>query len=581
MNQKRCIIFGAIASVLLIILLWFGFTVPVRLSVKQVTDTVYAGDKLSTKDFTVKTRTLFGICHHYDRYSIVADDGNLYVRISAGNVQKRVHVKNVVKAKSLEASYDGTAYVGQPADKNKVTLMATYEDGKRRKVETFTISHTPVENVKDTYSLNVDSPIGNAYASVKVVKPSSMTASYVGAPAVGDKFKTSRVAVILHYDDGSDYRIHDFVVNNSKTDSSGVELIYKDVKKSISSLSYPIYLSKNVTLFAISPYGSTSFDINPKEMDAIVGHYADTVYVGDKLDSDKVSVTMTKDGQKDINVTDYLFTAPGYVTMNMKVRIPTRYGVAKLNIEPVKIKDVTIDTGDTIEGQTAKINGDVILTYEDGTEKKIKQSDIEFLNKPSVWKANQTIWMKWHDVEFSVSVSAVPKKVADMRSDISVHGTKYKASDKAIKKLALICRRAAGNDLTANSYEISLMLNRYESYGGGDNTGKSLLDYVLNSGYWGSAESIENSIQDKGENNEIDAVIRDAVCNGYRSLKSNVTERFPNAVESVEHKSADQDIQLEGSDSVTTTSGKTYYVYAESAGNTYCSSSRTTDDDEQ
>lgn len=573
MNQKRCIIFGAIASVLLIILLWFGFTVPVRLSVKQVTDTVYAGDKLSTKDFTVKTRTLFGIGHYYDRYSIVADDGNFYVNISVDNLQTRKRVNNVVKATELIATYDGSAYVGQPADINKVTLTAKYEDGTSKNVENKWIYPEPVGNSKDKYKLNVDSPIGNAYADVDIVKPDSMNASYGTRAVIGDKFKQSRVVVKLHYPDNTEYQIHDFVISDSKTDSSGVDISYRDVKKSAKSLSYPSYFSKDVTLFAISPYGAVSFEIHPEEMDAIVGHYADTVYVGDKLDKNKVSVTMTKDGKKDIKVTDYLFTSPGYVTMDMSVRIPTRYGIAKLKLEPVKIKDVSIDTGDTIEGQTATINGDVVLTYNDGTQKSLKQSDVKFLNKPDTWSTSQKIWMQWHGCEFSVTVNAVPKKVADLRDGISLQQTKYKASNKVIKKLALICRRAAGDDLEANSYEIALMLNRYEAYGNGDATGQGLLDYVLTSGYWGDAEGIESSIKDKGENDDIDAVIRDAVCNGYRRLPSCVDERLPNAVESIQSSSGDDDIQLETT-MVRTSSGKSLYLYVEKSGNMYCSSSQ-------
>ena len=562
MNQKRCIVFGALGAVLLFITIWFGFTVPIRLSVKQLADTVYAGDTLTTKDFKVKTRTLFGVGHDVSKYSLIADDGNLYVNISVDNLHIRKRVNNVVKATELTASYDGNAYVGQPADINRVTLTAKYEDGNSKSVDNKWIYPEPVGNSKDKYKLNVDSPIGNAYADVDTIKPDSMNASYGTRAVIGDKFKQSRVVVKLHYPDNTEYQIHDFVISDSKTDSSGVDISYNDVKKSAKSLSYPSYFSKDVTLFAISPYGTASFEIHPEKMDAIVGHYADTVYIGDELDKDKVSVTMTKDGQKDIKVTDYLFTSPGYVTMDMFVRI---------------------DTGDTIEGQTATINGDVVLTYEDGTQKSLKQSDVKFLNKPDTWLTSQKIWMQWHGCEFSVTVNAVPKKVADLRDGISLQQTKYKASNKVIKKLALICRRAAGDDLEANSYEIALMLNRYEAYGNSDATGQGLLDYVLTSGYWGDAEGIESSIKDKGENDGIDAVIRDAVCNGYRRLPSYVDERLPNAVESVQSSSGDDDIQLETT-MVRTSSGKSLYLYVEKSGNMYCSSSQpdnnTQEDDE-
>ena len=127
-DKKRSIVLMGMCAVLGLILLLFVLTVPIDLSVKVLPDKIYAGQQLDEKDFEIKTKTLFGVKHKVSGCSIYPSDGNMTVLVMYRNLQKEIHI-DVIKAISLDASYDGSVYVGQTADSKKASMKAEYEDG--------------------------------------------------------------------------------------------------------------------------------------------------------------------------------------------------------------------------------------------------------------------------------------------------------------------------------------------------------------------------------------------------------------------------------------------------------------------
>lgn len=522
-DKKRSIVLMGMCAVLGLILLLFVLTVPIDLSVKVLPDKIYAGQQLDEKDFEIKTKTLFGVKYKVRGCSIYPSDGNMTVLVMYKNLQKEIHI-DAIKAISLDASYDGSVYVGQTADSKKASIKAEYEDGMSGDVAKVWVNQTAVSNVKDTYSLKVCCELGDALVDVPVVAPKSMSASYVGDAVIGQEFTFSKVDVELHYPDETSYRTKEFVVSDSKTDTAGNTIEYEKVKNNLELLSYPIYLTDAVNLFAITPYGTTEFSVTPTDMDMLKAKYDGTVYEGDTLDDSKVSVTMSMDGESKQKIKDFKFTNPGPIAMDMDIRVPTKYGTAVLKVRPVKVKAVNVDVGnDVVEGSDAHIQS-ITLQYEDDTERQINLDEVEFLNMPKTWQAEQTIWFVYHRVEYSFDVNTVLKDVADLRSE-KTQLQKYQVSDKDIAKLTLICQRIGNKSLSVNANEIALMANRYELYGSGDATSSGLLDFVKTSGYWGSADSIESVIADSSVNKDVEQVVRDALANGYRSLPQYVDER--------------------------------------------------------
>lgn len=522
-DKKRSVALAGMCAVLGLMFLFFVFTVPIDLSVKVLPEKIYAGEQLTTKDFEVRTKTFFGVKREAKSFSVVPSEGNVSVLVMCESLQKKVHI-DAIKATELTATYDGSVYVGQTADVKKAAIRATYEDGTSGEIKKVWVGSTAVPNVKDKYPLKIYCDLGDACVDVPVIVPDSMSASYVGDAVIGQEFTFSKVDVQLHYADKTSYRTQEFVVSDSKTDMDGNTIEYEKVKNNLELLSYPIYLTDEVNLFAITPYGVTEFSVSPTDMDMLTAKYDGVVYEGDTLDDSKVSVSMSTDGKSQQNVKDFKFTNPGPIAMTMDIRIPTKYGTAVLKIDPIKVKDVKVDVGDDIvEGDAAEIKS-LSLVYEDDTERSLDLDEVEFLNMPKTWQSSQTIWFCYHRVEYSFDVDTILKGVADLRSD-KTQLQKYQVSDKDIEVLTLICQRIGNKSLTVNANEIALMANRYELYGSGESTSADLLAYVKSSGYWGTADSIDSIIADSSVNADVEQVVRDALSNGYRSLPQYVDER--------------------------------------------------------
>ena len=202
-----------------------------------------------------------------------------------------------------------------------------------------------------------------------------------------------------------------------------------------------------------------------------------------------------------------------------------------MGVEPVGVKNIRVDVGnEVIGGYEATVNS-IRFIYEDDTERDLDLSEVDFLNKPSVWKdGEQIIWFRYHDNEYRFRVTAVPSSVASLRTKdggISTQSQTYDISDEDINTLALIAQRVGNKSVSVTADEIAVMANRYELYGSGNiGDGAGLVDFVKNSGYWGSADTIESSIMDSKVYEDVEFVARDSLVNGYRTLPQYVTERI-------------------------------------------------------
>lgn len=525
MRRKVLVPLAVIGLMCGIAVLIFGFTVPVTLSVDTVNDVIYASDELDTDDLVISRMTLFGRKTAVENAKIRLSNANQQITVSDDRFLKTFDL-DVKLPVDVTASYDGDVYVGQPVNESKLSLTATYDDGTTHTIKDCWTDKIAVPNVKDKYEIPVYSRLGNTYAEADVIMPVKLSAEYGKEAYVGYYFQPMSVDVILTYEDDSSYHIHDYVINDSKTNNDGTDCSYADLKDHAERLSYPVYLADDVTLYAITPYGVTAFDVKPKDMDYLKASYDDTIYVGDHIDEEKLNITMSADGKSEEKITEFDFRDPGYIQTDSVFRIVTRYGVTMLPISPIKTDTVNISFDEVIEGAAPSVQ-DIQITYEDGSSKEISPSDVEFLNLPKSWGSDtQTIWFRYHDGEYYSQVVPIPASVAALRNDIAVQATRYKATDDEINELVLICQRIGNKSLAVNADEIAVMLNRYEMYGDGSPDAAKLLEFVENSGYWGSRDSIMTAIENSSVNGDVVYVVRDAVLNGYRSLPVYVDQRI-------------------------------------------------------
>lgn len=507
------------------ILVMFGcfytcFFVPVRLSVSVVPDRIYAGDLLKYQDFKVKRVSLFGVPCGDTSFTYNVSSGNETVTIQSEKLQKTVKL-HPMKAKELTGSYDGSLYVGQEPDVAKIRIDALYEDGQTKPVEKIWLDEIPVGNVMQVKKMVVHTNIKDVtIKEIPVIRPSELTATYLGSAVVGDILYTDRCSVLLQYPDGTSFRTQEYVLHeNNKLD-------YERVRKEPALARVPVYLSEVMNLHVLTPYGNTVLSIHPEIKSSVQGIYEDeSIYEGDMLDDNKVSVVMSSEEKEVQSVKDYMFQNPGYLQISSVLKIPTKYGEASMPIQVIPVKSITAQIGDDVqEGDSAKIH-QLILTYQDDTERVLDTTDVTWLSLPKTWSKTQDVWFLWHGKEYCVTVHTITKDTVKNRG--SYQGTTYQYTDDVVRQVALICQRIGNDDVAVNQAELSLMLNRYELYGSGKaGSGKDLLSFVLDSGYWGNRESILAITAKSTVRENIYEIVKDTLSSGYRTLPLYTDERL-------------------------------------------------------
>lgn len=488
-------------------LLTVGLFVPVRLSVSYP-DTVYAGQVLTEKDVQVTAKSLFGVSLTGAGSSFEASEDNKELYCQSGYLRKTIH-PNVIDVKSMTASYDGSLYAGQLPAKDKIQVKAMYEDGTEASLEVLSVGNQPVANTDKPVTIQVQTQAGSVdIKDLSVVRLTELKASYVGTAYLGERFFPSRVQVSLLYPDGTSFRTQQFVVHDRDNVS------YDAVKEQPDLLRVSSYLDGDVSLYVLTPYGTTMLSVHPEKGAGLTASYEqDVLYEGDELSEDKISVV-----QGEQAVSDFLFENPGPLLGSCTIRIPTRYGLAQLPVSVVPVTSVSADIGNAEEGDTAEIES-LTFVYEDGVERDVDADEVTFLNLPEKWKEKQTVWFVWNGKEYSTEVNTLSQFVKDSRGEYK--GTGYDVSEEILKNLTLLCQRLCNDNLKDNQAEMSLILNRYELYG----NGQDLWEYVLNDGYWGDSESIQDAIQYSSPYDDVLAVLKDMIKNGYRTLPLYVDER--------------------------------------------------------
>lgn len=519
-KQSRMTQLQIVAGVLFGCFLLFGFFYPIRLDVNVKSSKIYEASSLNPSDFEVHAKSLFGISRDVGGFQLRSEDGNHTVIVSSGHFEKKVKCQPI-EIKSSQVSMNGSLYTGQLPETSKIQVSVEYKDGTKGTLSDIWVSEKPIGNVKSVEKLPVYWSGGSGMLeNIPVVPVENVRADYVGTPVAGDRLLWDRCGVYLEYADGTSFRTHEFVLNQDE------HLTYQEAKLQVSSLQVPKYLSEILDISVLTPYGTTRLHIEPQNIDTVVAHYQDEkIYEGDSLDADKIQVDMKTGKDSTVAVSDYRFDNPGYLHRNMQIQIPTRYGLAWLSVPVVPVTGIEVDIGtDVQEGDKAVVKK-LSLLYEDGTKRLVDLDDVTWLNLPKQWSEKQSVWFLWHGKEYCVDITPVSKEILENRG--TYRGDTYKASDEVITQLSLICQRSGNDNLEMDAAELALMLNRYELYGDGDKgSGDDLLDFVWNSGYWGSKESILMVTEKSKPYEKVKAMVKDTLQSGYRVLPLYVDERL-------------------------------------------------------
>lgn len=186
---------------------------------------------------------------------------------------------------------------------------------------------------------------------IRNVKLDRIKAVYEGTPHEGDAFDVSDIHVEALFKDGSTQEISDFtILNKSET----------------------LDLSSNMVIK--TKWGSARLEIPFQSLKELKAEYDVPVYEGDDFDSEHVKVSVLYEDGTGIPVDNFEIEGEDVIRGNTKYAVYTSYGECSLEIEPITIRYATPEK----EYSSGMVfDGNIKLTYTDGTEKIVEDAEYE------------------------------------------------------------------------------------------------------------------------------------------------------------------------------------------------------------
>lgn len=482
---------------------FYGNTIAVRLVVLEYPEQIYLGEAIDDNDVVAVLETFFGT--RSEPVPVTVSPRSDFIIVESGRFKVNCTVK-ILEPESFNVVYDGTVYAGKSLNPDLCHVFAVYSDGVSREVEILDIPKDIIPFATEC-TLVIQTSVGEATWVTDVSAPVSIEGYYDDDVTLGDAFDKSKVSVLLYYADGTSLEVTDFEVENP-----------------------PEFLSEDTVVRISSFYGVTDLELKPSNQQKLKAEYDGEVRIGDCLDPNKVVLTMlTEDGTRE-RIDDFEIDPIGYVRADVRTMVRSRYGDAEISVKSVPVSECTADiSGELVEGRPITVSA-LHLRYEDGSVVDLSPDEVEFKNFGMAYHSGDfDAWFDYHGVAYSFPVMVIPSEIVNLRdSDPNVNGevcTTYGLTDSQVKTIAMLCQRAAGNNIALVAAEASLLANRYELYGdgNGNSDGAYIVKFMKECGYWG--EDVNGYIRENEADQTACFVVRDVLINGHRIFPRYVDER--------------------------------------------------------
>ena len=290
------------------------------------------------------------------------------------------------KVMSLTAFYEQTSVtVGEPLDRDKLTVQVFYSDGTGEKLKDYTLSHTVVSVLgSNVFSVTYEGITTKFYVTGKEMKmPTSFYATYNGpAVIVGNPPKREDFYVTVFYNDNTSERITSFELTPAVVQKEGSNTMIVSYGE----------LSKEVKVTGLA-----------KTVTSIQAEYVGLpIVVGKAVASEDIKVTATfNDGTKD-TVTN--FTLSGSVVYNIGDNVITVFcgeAVAYINVRGVEAE--IVDYGNSVQATIREGSSSAKVTLAVGTKADAKQVVVEQIDSKLVKKAMRRLVQTDEYMAFEVS----------------------------------------------------------------------------------------------------------------------------------------------------------------------------------
>ena len=280
-------------------------------------------------------------------------------------------------------------YQYEDLTRNDVTVYLSPLFKRGKKINDFIFSKTSDEQYDD---ITIQQTIFYKTEHIRNVKLKSIDAKYQGNPREGETFDKDKVVVTAHYKDGSDVELTDYEV-----------------------LSAPEKIDVNTDVVVKTPYGSAKLEIDPLTIKELRAEYLNA-HEGDEFNPENVKVYLVYENGNEEELKKFEYEGEPIIRGKTDYKIYTSYGPVSLRVDPIPVQYAIADN--RISEQ--EFTGEFRMVYEDGTEKTLDTSEIEFKEDPILSYGVNHLPFRWNGNDYTLFVYASARtKVTDAVNNLT------------------------------------------------------------------------------------------------------------------------------------------------------------------
>lgn len=337
--------------------LYFFPKLPKTIRIEPI-ERVYAIGDNSAKHYAVYVEPIFGkkyqtsFAHVNVAFGL---DDQLDVRASLFGLYHDVIRVVPIAQDGVSAEYTKKVYEGDTLDKSNVRTFIRFKDGyEMDKDYDFTLPEGKITH-EVQMCINVEQ-FNRVYVSIKPIMSTGLSAKYDAKLYQYEPFDASHLKWSLVFEDGY---MRELAADAVTCDTSKVRVN-----------------SDKIVLHGVSEYQTSDVVLKPILFDGVSAEYADTgkIYVGDSIDSSKITVTGKWADGYTKQITDFKIANTYFGKSGASVI--TDYGTAVLNPDVIGVKSVVVNDVASYKAGDIPNVSEFTISFDDGIDKTVSAADV-------------------------------------------------------------------------------------------------------------------------------------------------------------------------------------------------------------
>lgn len=394
--------------------LYFFPKLPKTIRIEPI-ERVYAIGDNSAKHYAVYVKPIFGKEYQTSFAHVNVAFGlndQLDVRASLFGLYHDVIRVVPIAQDGVSAEYTKKVYEGDTLDKSNVRTFIRFKDGyEMDKDYDFTLPEGKITH-EVQMCINVEQ-FNRVYVSIKPIMSTGLSAKYDAKLYQYEPFDAIHLKWSLVFEDGY---MRELAADAVTCDTSNVRVN-----------------SDKIVLHGVSEYQTSDVVLKPILFDGVSAEYADTgkIYVGDSIDSSKITVTGKWADGYTKQITDFKIANTYFGKSG--VSVTTDYGTAVLNPDVIGVKSVVVNNASSYKAGDMPNVSEFTFSFEDGIDKTISVSDVSLSDAwyQSLYAGKNQLAIVYRGVTYHcvISASDASDSTSDDSDDIIVEPTPNDSSN--------------------------------------------------------------------------------------------------------------------------------------------------------